>query len=43
MKSYNAFYFIFWDPPANGKAGFWDINSSGDTTYVPKVCASPAI
>jgi hypothetical protein len=43
LKNYNGNYFIFWDPPANGNPGFWDINSAGLTTYVPNVCSSPAI
>ncbi len=44
IKFYNGGFMIFWNPPLHpGTAGTWDINSDGDPTYVPKVCASPAI
>jgi hypothetical protein len=34
---YNGGYYIFWIPPANGNAGFWDIDT---TEYVQHVCST---
>ncbi len=39
IHAYNGGYYIFWDPPANGVAGFWDIDTNG---YVASVCNSKA-